>query len=204
MRAPVEARGSPNSSKTWSWPSPRPSNGWKRDDRHCWVGEAACRPTGRRRAYCKPACARRTRPRRGRAGTHRSPVGAAMANVLFTNVRILDGSGSPPYAGEVLVQGNRISRLARGSASTAAGRRHRRRRRRRHADAGHGRGAHAFLVERPARPECDPAHADRGAHPVVRAHRQALPRHGLDVLHGRGDRQAAPRRRDPQRDRRRA
>ncbi len=38
-----------------------------------------------------------------------------MANVLFTNVRILDGSGSPPYGGEVLVQGNRISRLARGS-----------------------------------------------------------------------------------------
>jgi imidazolonepropionase-like amidohydrolase len=38
-----------------------------------------------------------------------------MANVLFTNVRILDGSGSPAYAGEVLVQGNRISRLARGA-----------------------------------------------------------------------------------------
>ncbi|HEX2885998.1 amidohydrolase family protein [Vineibacter terrae] len=37
-----------------------------------------------------------------------------MANVLFTNVRILDGSGSTPYAGEVLVQGNRIARLARG------------------------------------------------------------------------------------------
>ncbi|GMV56941.1 MAG: hydrolase [Betaproteobacteria bacterium] len=38
-----------------------------------------------------------------------------MANVLFTNVRILDGSGSPPYSGEVLVQGNRIARVARGS-----------------------------------------------------------------------------------------
>ncbi len=38
-----------------------------------------------------------------------------MANVLFTNVRILDGSGSPAYAGEVLIQGNRISRLARGN-----------------------------------------------------------------------------------------
>lgn len=38
-----------------------------------------------------------------------------MANVLFTNVRILDGSGSAPYTGEVLVQGNRISRLARGA-----------------------------------------------------------------------------------------
>ena len=38
-----------------------------------------------------------------------------MANVLFTNVRILDGSGAPAYAGEVLVQGNRIARVARGS-----------------------------------------------------------------------------------------
>jgi imidazolonepropionase-like amidohydrolase len=44
-----------------------------------------------------------------------------MVNVLFTNVRILDGSGSPPYAGEVLVQGNRISRLARGSRALPLG-----------------------------------------------------------------------------------
>jgi imidazolonepropionase-like amidohydrolase len=38
-----------------------------------------------------------------------------MANVLFTNVRIIDGSGAQPYAGEVLVQGNRILRVARGA-----------------------------------------------------------------------------------------
>ncbi len=38
-----------------------------------------------------------------------------MANVLFTNVRILDGAGGQPYAGEVLVQGNRIARIARGA-----------------------------------------------------------------------------------------
>ncbi len=37
-----------------------------------------------------------------------------MGNVLFTNVRILDGSGDHPYTGEVLVQGNRIKRVARG------------------------------------------------------------------------------------------
>jgi imidazolonepropionase-like amidohydrolase len=37
-----------------------------------------------------------------------------VANVLFTNVRILDGSGAAPYAGEVLVQGNRISKIAKG------------------------------------------------------------------------------------------
>jgi imidazolonepropionase-like amidohydrolase len=37
-----------------------------------------------------------------------------MGNVLFTNVRILDGSGEHPYPGEVLIQGNRIRRVARG------------------------------------------------------------------------------------------
>jgi imidazolonepropionase-like amidohydrolase len=38
----------------------------------------------------------------------------SMANVLFTNVRILDGGGTQPYVGEVLIQGNRISRVTRG------------------------------------------------------------------------------------------
>jgi imidazolonepropionase-like amidohydrolase len=37
-----------------------------------------------------------------------------MANVLFSNVRIIDGTGVAPYPGEVLVQGNRISRITRG------------------------------------------------------------------------------------------
>ena len=37
-----------------------------------------------------------------------------MANTLFTNVRILDGTGAAPYPGEVLVQGNRILRVAKG------------------------------------------------------------------------------------------
>ncbi len=37
-----------------------------------------------------------------------------MGHVLFTNVRIIDGSGAEPYAGDVLVQGNRIRRVARG------------------------------------------------------------------------------------------
>jgi imidazolonepropionase-like amidohydrolase len=36
-----------------------------------------------------------------------------MADVLFTNVRIFDGSGDMPYTGEVLVQGNRIARVSR-------------------------------------------------------------------------------------------
>ena len=38
-----------------------------------------------------------------------------MTNMLFTNVRILDGSGAPPFAGDVLVQGNRILRVGRGA-----------------------------------------------------------------------------------------
>lgn len=37
-----------------------------------------------------------------------------MGHTLFTNVRIIDGSGAQPYAGEVLVQGNRIARVAKG------------------------------------------------------------------------------------------
>src|SRR5512132_3852339 len=40
-----------------------------------------------------------------------------MANVMFTNVRIFDGSGTQPYSGDVLVQGNRISRVTRGARS---------------------------------------------------------------------------------------
>ncbi|MDM0044040.1 amidohydrolase family protein [Variovorax dokdonensis] len=42
-----------------------------------------------------------------------------MADVLFTNVRIFDGSGDPPYAGEVLVQGNRIARVQRSGYGAA-------------------------------------------------------------------------------------
>ena len=38
-----------------------------------------------------------------------------MANVLFTNVRIIDGSGAQPFSGEVLVQGNRITRIGRSA-----------------------------------------------------------------------------------------
>ena len=41
-----------------------------------------------------------------------------MASILFTNVRIFDGSGAQPYTGEVLVQGNRIPRVGRGARTT--------------------------------------------------------------------------------------
>ena len=40
-----------------------------------------------------------------------------MANVLFSNVRIFDATGSQPYAGDVLVQGKRISRVSQGVRS---------------------------------------------------------------------------------------
>ena len=39
-----------------------------------------------------------------------------MARTLFTNVSILDCSGANPYAGEVLVEGNRIKQVAKAKA----------------------------------------------------------------------------------------
>jgi len=36
-----------------------------------------------------------------------------MAKTLFTSVQIIDGSGDEPFAGEVLVEGNRIKKIAR-------------------------------------------------------------------------------------------
>ncbi len=38
-----------------------------------------------------------------------------MAHTLFTNVRIIDGTGAAPFTGEVLVQGNRILKVAKGA-----------------------------------------------------------------------------------------
>src|SRR6476646_1053554 len=43
-----------------------------------------------------------------------------MVNTLFTNVRIFDGTGEHPYLGEVLVQGNRIKHVGRGSRTVPA------------------------------------------------------------------------------------
>jgi imidazolonepropionase-like amidohydrolase len=45
-----------------------------------------------------------------------SSNGREADSVLFTNVRILDGTGEYPYTGEVLVQGNRIKQVTRGSS----------------------------------------------------------------------------------------
>ena len=44
-----------------------------------------------------------------------------MAQTLFTNVRILDGTGTLPYAGSVLVDGNRIRQVGRSTAPITPG-----------------------------------------------------------------------------------
>ena len=87
-----------------------------------------------------------------------------MANTLFTNVRIIDGSGAPPYAGEVLVQGNRISRVTRGGRPAPVAGATVIDARRRHADARHDRGPHHFSWNNAATLRRHPAHAARGAH----------------------------------------
>jgi imidazolonepropionase-like amidohydrolase len=43
------------------------------------------------------------------------------SETLFTNVKILDGSGTAPFAGEVLVRGRRIQRIARSARSFSNG-----------------------------------------------------------------------------------
>ncbi|NIA69413.1 amidohydrolase family protein [Pelagibius litoralis] len=42
-----------------------------------------------------------------------SSTGNGESEIVFTNVRVLDGSGEPPYAGEVTVAGNRIKSIVR-------------------------------------------------------------------------------------------
>ncbi len=43
-----------------------------------------------------------------------------MARTLFRDVRVLDGTGAEPFAGEVLVEGNRIKKIGRDGAKIAA------------------------------------------------------------------------------------
>ena len=123
--------------------------------------------------------------------------------VVFTNVRILDGTGEYPYTGEVTVQGNRIKQVTKGSS------RHERRRRHGRPDGHrrHGRDADARPLRRPSAPfleQCaghrsHPDDAARGAHARHRANGEARARcrlhHGLRRRRG----QAAPRRRRSQR-----
>lgn len=43
-----------------------------------------------------------------------------MTDILITNARIFDASGADPFNGEVLIQGNRISQVRRGSSGAIA------------------------------------------------------------------------------------
>src|SRR5260370_35029469 len=43
-----------------------------------------------------------------------------MARILFTNVKVLDGSGAEPFPAKVLVEGNRIKSIAPGSEVLSA------------------------------------------------------------------------------------
>src|SRR4051795_4772307 len=56
----------------------------------------------------------------GNYGSRWSANGRESDSVLFTNVRILDGTGEYPYTGEVLVQGNRIKQITRSSSHFGA------------------------------------------------------------------------------------
>jgi imidazolonepropionase-like amidohydrolase len=43
-----------------------------------------------------------------------------MGNIVFTNVNIFDGSGSDPFMGEILIENNRITRVARNGDTVNA------------------------------------------------------------------------------------
>ena len=99
------------------------------------IAAAIGRPSKPRRMQ-QPPIARLLPPRRARgtasgADSNASPIREdrhgrrdlerreARAASLFTNVRILDATGDYPYTGEVLVQGNRIKQITRGSSRFA-------------------------------------------------------------------------------------
>ncbi len=47
--------------------------------------------------------------------------GNGSSDIVFSNVRILDGTGEPPYSGEVTVSGNRIKSISRAGGSYGGG-----------------------------------------------------------------------------------
>src|SRR5260221_12025606 len=60
----------------------------------------------------------------GSAGLSSAGLGASGRDadtVLFSNVRILDGTCDYPYTGEVLVQGNRIKQVTKGGSRFGGG-----------------------------------------------------------------------------------
>ncbi len=130
-------------------------------------------------------------------------MGEKMAKVLFKNVNVLDCSGAAAYAGQVLVEGNRIKAVApqgakdRGRGRTSSGRR------RGDPDAGPGRIPLAPDLPRHARSGIAGLCSARGAHAPHREERQEDARPGLHRLQQRGVGEGAARRRAQQRDQRR-
>ncbi len=61
----------------------------------------------------------RSLPPRGPQRPSGGRAGVAMADVMFTNVRVFDGGGEAPFTGDVLVQGNRISRVTKTATACA-------------------------------------------------------------------------------------
>jgi len=71
------------------------------------------------RAMSAPAPPSR-RPCATRELTHKATGRTIMRPQLFSNVQIFDGEGTDPYPGEVLVEGNRIRAVARGTGPLLA------------------------------------------------------------------------------------
>ena len=123
------------------------------------------------------------------------------SSVVFTNVRVLDGSGEYPFTGEVTVQGNRITLgdprlLARGGRRRRRSDRHRRHGR--DADAGPLRRASASVLEQRSRHRSHSDDAAGGAYPGHGGDGQAGARRRLHQRPRRGGGQAAARRGHPQ------
>jgi imidazolonepropionase-like amidohydrolase len=127
-----------------------------------------------------------------------------MADTLFTNVRIIDGTGTLPYTGSVLVQGNRIRQVGRSTAAISP------------TGATVIDAAGATLM--PGMCEAHTHFSWNDAATLAAIQAMPLEEHvlwcakvakrylqaGLDILRRRGVRQAAARRRGPQRHQRRA
>src|ERR1700733_8270429 len=70
--------------------------------------------SGRAPAFGKPILSARLDGRAAARHTRAETTGVtSMARILFTNVRVFDGTGDPTFAGEVLVEGNRVAAVGR-------------------------------------------------------------------------------------------
>ena len=142
--------------------------------------------------------------RRLRGGASNRSGGRAMTAQLFTNVMVFDATGRSSFPGEVLIEGNRIRKVAEGGNQIARDGRQRDRRPGHDPDAGHDRGALPHHLHRRREPGRARRAAARGAHARHDAQCQAAVRPWLHQRLLRRVGQATARRGDPQRDQRRA